>query len=968
MAIQSFIENGARFDGDTYSLKYFNVSKNFTLLKKGKNTITLAPDFTVVPGSKIEVELLDKFGNPIRVEYPNQITPNGDLVLHITIDDTVPEGAARMYIRGVAYKDVDTGLKLDTSRFNIIWRGLSEIKLSDDSDTPKDPDDIVFDKPTKDIEIEVVKKDVNYRDKDSDRPTTYSGVALLTYFPIVESSTFSSNVANKPTTRTKQLSRPISDIVSGGSTTTGGNPISNSDGYPTIKSSQEEFTSDMEGGKITITPIITDKVPSQLVDSIGSVSDYSATILEVVNSTTIVVDTHFYHTVPNGNTPFIVDSFTGSSYSINYNKNVPTTDGQKVTGFAQMCFNNVSTSNGKVDKVRVSAKPVGSIGGPILIGDYDITPPNKMQDTSSFDFNPRTGLGYKNVGDVTSNDDITNYYDYTEYSINNNTSSTLDTYTYDEVIQGLAVNAPSQRDLNLINAINVESPIEDTNVLALTVKDEFLGSAKADTKYKIALNAYSENDSTAKTPIAKLFISGPSILEGGDTSNTFGTLIDTIEGGNGQTQKNLEFFFTAATDSEKVKLHIVLETGIWDFSGIRLEPASTTNNSPNEFCILVPLDNLPVNKIDEEYVFVIDFIGENGNPTNVNLTSQSVTLNSNSTIDQTLLINTFNSSTIIQNAISGSSKWYANEGGTCAEVAGGDTFNFSEGSVIDMSMDAPSKTLTICHGAVSAAGNVTATSNYFIDSVTLDSFGHVTGLTTNCVIPGGYFWCASDGTTTCQIDTTEIVSIKGCGDTTVTLGASNTYTICTTNPTVNDCTITITAGTGLTGGGSFSLNQSSNSTITLCATGGGVTINNNVDNYVVTATGTANTLCGESTLTYNNSTGTLSVTGAGGVCVTNCVTADNFITTSDIRLKSDIKELKCSIDVLKKFKSYAYIKGGYEDAGFIAQEVCEAIPYTVTTNTEGYLTMRDRPILAYMHNAIVELNNRIDCLESKIGK
>ena len=42
MGLESYVKNGARWDGDTYSLKYFNVSRNFTVLKKGKNTITLS--------------------------------------------------------------------------------------------------------------------------------------------------------------------------------------------------------------------------------------------------------------------------------------------------------------------------------------------------------------------------------------------------------------------------------------------------------------------------------------------------------------------------------------------------------------------------------------------------------------------------------------------------------------------------------------------------------------------------------------------------------------------------------------------------------------------------------------------------------------------------------------------------------------------------------------------------------------
>ena len=93
------------------------------------------------------------------------------------------------------------------------------------------------------------------------------------------------------------------------------------------------------------------------------------------------------------------------------------------------------------------------------------------------------------------------------------------------------------------------------------------------------------------------------------------------------------------------------------------------------------------------------------------------------------------------------------------------------------------------------------------------------------------------------------------------------------------------------------------------------------------------------------------------------MTASNFITTSDRRLKSEIKEIKNAISILSKFASYEYIKDGKQDAGFIAQEVKEAIPYSVFENNDDILTMSDRPILAYIHKAILELNERINKLE-----
>ena len=109
--------------------------------------------------------------------------------------------------------------------------------------------------------------------------------------------------------------------------------------------------------------------------------------------------------------------------------------------------------------------------------------------------------------------------------------------------------------------------------------------------------------------------------------------------------------------------------------------------------------------------------------------------------------------------------------------------------------------------------------------------------------------------------------------------------------------------------------------------------------------------------------GNLQVSGTGNF--TNTVTAANFITTSDIKLKTDIKPIKNALNSLEKFLSYEYLKNGTKEAGFIAQEVREVIPYTVFEN-DGILTMSDRPILAYLHSAVLELKNEIDKIKDKL--
>jgi hypothetical protein len=1376
MAIKSFIDTGAIWDGDTYSVKYFGVSKNFTELKLGKNTITLSPSVAIVPGTKLEVEVLDRNGNRVQVEYPNQITPNGSNILHITITEETLSGVCRFFIRGTAFYDADTGQQLDTSYPNVIWRGISSIKKLEDEETPEDPEDLVFEKDKKDISVNVQSKCLPYQDKGGvERPTEHTGTGTLTYNSVTTSSTFSPNIADKPTTKSSTSSRPISQVNNSQSNTTLGSPTSNSDGFPTLVSSAAEFTADMVGSTITITPNINSFVPTQLLSVIGVLPDFTATIIEVLNSTTVRIDNSFSYSNPQ--LSLFVQDFTSSSYTIKYNKSVSTTGGQKVTCYAQLCFDNVATSNGQVDKVRVSAKPVGAVGDAMLLGDFDVQYPNKMQDTGSFTMDPRTGIEYKSAGDVSSSADVSNYYTAETYQTVATATDSLSDFNYQSL--GSAP-TPTHSDDKLMHSLSTSAPVDGTQVTAISVKDQYLGSAKAGNVYKIILNAHSRKDATGKTPKAQLYISGPAVEEFTQTSNTFGTLIETITGGDGETQTGLEYKFTAASDSDKVKLYIVLDIGTWDFSNIKLEPSSKTNNTPNEFCTLVPLDSLPVNKINEEYVFVVDFIGKNGKPANIKLTTQSITLNSDVTIDESLVINTFNSSTLIQTAISGSSIFYMSEGGDETDVKTEDTFSFVEGGAIDMSLNVGGKSLTICHEDTSTQSSIVSNGSLYIKSICLDTYGHVTcieteatssigdtegGSPTDDYVSGASFntsngeltlnrilggsvtvdldgrYATSDSDTVTTVGTSSLgssgtITLLGSGSIELFEQATDSGSIITiysdSNPlnvsgslisgsfdgatatielfrqstssvfvpissldtnnyvcgvsfnttngclTLNrlglsdlsacldgrystsqasNCTITLQGdGTGInTVIGDFTLDQTSNETLTVshkdtstllgsygtngissitvdslghitaistatyCTTdtnnyvcnasfntsNGELTLNRlglgdvvvNFDGrYCTTDTDTNNYVCnasfntsnGELTLnrilggsvtvdldgrycttdtdtnnyvcnaSFNTSNGeltlnrilggsvtvdldgrycttvptvndpTISVTGLDGVCVygdnsftlnqstpgcvticsvdslcsvtvrgsttaqtvafQNCayifcstalnsnilppsslgvglvgpfyacnltaeqspthilainnptgtyqggsaevvytsldqlnaqisgsiqtslgtdpgtldttttniisdgvhchaitttqtdtastivqtnacgeITAANFITTSDKRLKKDIEPIKSGLDVLQKFNSYTYLKKGICDAGFIAQEVCSVLPYSVQEDSEGFLTIKENHILAHMHKAILELNNKLNCLETKLG-
>jgi hypothetical protein len=117
---------------------------------------------------------------------------------------------------------------------------------------------------------------------------------------------------------------------------------------------------------------------------------------------------------------------------------------------------------------------------------------------------------------------------------------------------------------------------------------------------------------------------------------------------------------------------------------------------------------------------------------------------------------------------------------------------------------------------------------------------------------------------------------------------------------------------------------------------------------------------------FTNPTPNLQEVTDVGNTTTNSITAANFITTSDKRLKSKIKAIKNPFKVLDSIKSYEYIKDGKQDAGFLAQEVQETIPYAVFENEDGMLTMSDRPMLAYLYAAVMELKQENEKLKKEL--
>jgi hypothetical protein len=139
-----------------------------------------------------------------------------------------------------------------------------------------------------------------------------------------------------------------------------------------------------------------------------------------------------------------------------------------------------------------------------------------------------------------------------------------------------------------------------------------------------------------------------------------------------------------------------------------------------------------------------------------------------------------------------------------------------------------------------------------------------------------------------------------------------------------------------------------------------LTINNNTDNNVITATGTS-TLNGEPNLTFNGST----LTVAGAITATGNITA---YFTSDKRQKDNIIPIENALEKVKQINGVMWnwnvettddITKTLPNTGLIAQEVKEVLPQVVIERVDGYLALDYSKMIGLLVEAIKELEQKI---------
>jgi len=127
-------------------------------------------------------------------------------------------------------------------------------------------------------------------------------------------------------------------------------------------------------------------------------------------------------------------------------------------------------------------------------------------------------------------------------------------------------------------------------------------------------------------------------------------------------------------------------------------------------------------------------------------------------------------------------------------------------------------------------------------------------------------------------------------------------------------------------------------------------------------------------VTGNTLVATTSVTAAsaqinGNLTSTGIIQAVDVNTTSDGRLKDDIRTLESALDKVISLRGVSYTMQGVKKIGLIAQELEVIVPEVVSTSTEdGYKSVSYGNIVGLLVEAVKEQQKQIDELKTLLEK
>ena len=108
------------------------------------------------------------------------------------------------------------------------------------------------------------------------------------------------------------------------------------------------------------------------------------------------------------------------------------------------------------------------------------------------------------------------------------------------------------------------------------------------------------------------------------------------------------------------------------------------------------------------------------------------------------------------------------------------------------------------------------------------------------------------------------------------------------------------------------------------------------------------------------------VTGISALTCSGLVQAQQFNSTSDLRLKSDLEPIQHALEKVQTLCGFTYTLNNKRQAGLIAQDVRRVLPEAVTENDDGYLSLDYNAVVAMLVNAVQILAHEVETLKKEL--
>lgn len=253
-----------------------------------------------------------------------------------------------------------------------------------------------------------------------------------------------------------------------------------------------------------------------------------------------------------------------------------------------------------------------------------------------------------------------------------------------------------------------------------------------------------------------------------------------------------------------------------------------------------------------------------------------------------------------------------------------DTFTFAAGGGLTVAVDATNDKVTYSHTDTSSVATVTAAARTFVNSITFDTYGHVTAV----------------GTTT-----EESYTLDGSG----TTNSVNLELLAA--GTVKDSINVVGAGTTTVAWDEATQKMTISSTDTVNLADQSTSASSFYPTFASATLGSQTLYTSSTKLNYQPSTGSLNAT--------------NFNSLSDISKKTNLVKITNATETINQIDGFEFdwIENGNKSSGVIAQYLEKILPFLVETNAEGTKSVNYAGLTAYLIESVKELSARVEQLE-----